>query len=800
MITWLTQQGEIYASYEEETIPTLEIKFYSDNEFNFVVLSNNLPKSISIIQPQQTGENIYSVYIKGTLPKITEETQYNFCLRLNSNNDILDATYYITSYNKVRKWSDEIPDVLELPINTYNVYKFVLENANGNEVIKKISGALPEGMSLGEDGTLIGTVSDISLLDKTYPFTISVFINNICQEYLNKEVAIKLIAADIYDKPVWITEAGSIGSVRVNEKSNLNIIATNSTASQAIFYKIIDDSELPPELTFEPSGKITGTLTTNRVADWSFTAVCFKIVNGTYVESEPRTFMFKSNPESPEDEIIWDDTSDTLDLGLCVVGQDFSARLSAHTKSKLTITFKIVGNMQPKGIVLSNEGYFSGRAESQEIKTYIFNVQAKTSKSSSTKTCKITLKAGLGKYASKLCFCIWIPSMDEYTDLLDALNKDERYSPRNTNFQLSNYPLIDICTIRSFDKELVPLLLNFCNPEWIRFHQTEYKNVVVIDRYDDTPLEYYDVVYKTFDEGMLQWEELKNGNYNWEKKLPEGDTLIWNDEYYDSSKIQLPEDNLNPTPTNEFDITNIANIRKKLQEKVLISRLDGTYYYFNSDQTISTENDLINMVGKREDGQWESISEIENPYVFSHELNEGLDCDHDFILPTIDDIVEVDNEGNMFVKLLDLDTEVIPYWKRKEAIKWIANTEYKMGDILLYDYKYYIVIHDFTSTYVFADGLENVRKLNPSEIDMYLSKNYFPTLDLGYYNPGTNTSRIASINNLEKTEGLYYYGKTLVFDEVVAIPYYQGTGAKNVTVNITRSKWKNYPNDDLLNR
>lgn len=1029
MISWITKSGVIYECNEKTTLPNdLYIRFFADGEFSFSIISTNMPSSVIIGSYFKESENTYAFKISGDVPSVLANTTYSICCRLKQDGKIIDAVYSINVKNVQVTWDESIPvppDTIKFPVNTYNIYKLNLVNANGDEIIKKIDGALPEGIFIGNDGSIFGNISDESLIGNIYTIVVTVFINDIAIARLNKEISIEVVAADPYDKPTWVTEAGYIGAVYVNKRSTLRVVATNSTASQALFYKLEQGSNLPDGIELENNGKLSGIPTTQRTQSWEFTVTAFKMVGADEIDSEPRTFSLVTNPITDDDEIIWDDDADIVDLGNCVIGQTFYGRIKAHTKSGLKITYKIIGNTAPIGIELSSDGIFSGIPEYQKDGPYLFTVQAKTSVNTSMKTVRLTLKKGLGAYAANLSFAIWIPQIDVYNDLLGHLSKNNMYKQSNPNFEPKTDPLITVCTIRSYDKELLPLLLNFAYPEWIRFHKTTYKNVVTIDRYDDIVLDNYDVIYKTFDEAHYQWEDLKNGTYDWEKNKPEGDSLTWNDMEYNANKIELPADDAHPNPINKFKVMNIPNIRECLTQKVYLDKLEGTYWYFSTDQRIAnsyieysqsvvgnvyqvsneqlssgthlnfynpcdnanslmvyqdgllvrqseytidenhygitfdrilttdiqlnasytdpfTEGDIVrgsititeptdsilldeecddkrNLMiyqnrkllmqddftisdDKKEvvftkqliqgtvidyvlyrvpadsfeqyntkiynstkniklnipcrdkkmmllfvdkvlvspekyslkddgltisfdealpsrimvsvcyytgypadaseivvdrDGQQEIANRIEDPYLYKASLNPTLETVTDFILPHIGEIVEEEN-GKYYCQLLDLDNEILPYWKRKDPVVWATNTFYKINTVILYEEKYYLAMKDFTSTFNFNDNLDSVRKLTSTEVDYYLTPVYFPCLELGYYQAGKNVSEIAEINVLEN-KGEFWTGQELVFDEVVVQPYYQNN-FETQTVTIVYPNIKNFPDGGVLEK
>ena len=49
MTSWITKSGVIYEGNEKTTLPNdLYIRFYADGEFNFSIISTNMPSSVVI--------------------------------------------------------------------------------------------------------------------------------------------------------------------------------------------------------------------------------------------------------------------------------------------------------------------------------------------------------------------------------------------------------------------------------------------------------------------------------------------------------------------------------------------------------------------------------------------------------------------------------------------------------------------------------------------------------------------------------------------------------------------------------
>lgn len=795
-ISWLTPQGQICEVYEEEALPAgLSVKYKAVGDYTYRLLSNGLPSSFSVKDSIDLGNDLYEIRIDGSAPTVKMVEDYFVCFRLMQGDTYMDATYSIKVKNKKLMWDPAQSGVIETSLFTDTKYNLKLINTNGNEQILKVGGTLPSGLNLGYDGSLFGTINDAELLDKSISFTVSVFINGKEQAGLEKTFTIKVLPADPYEPPKWVSNAGLVGTLKQGQRSELLILASNSTVTQQVNYELIQ-SNLPDGITMDNLGHLNGICGTNYSYNWYFTAVAYKIVNGTKISSEPREFYIITNPSSRDDAIEWDTVGDTFNFGNIAIGEKFNGIVKAHTKSGLNVTFNFVGDSAPKGLTISSDGKMYGVIEPQKTGLYTFTIQASAGANKSLKTCFVTLERGLGEHAVTLSLLLNLQYQQEYTALRSKFTANSKYQSRNPNYIVDVFPKIDVAYIKTFDKEVLPLLIDMGQPEWVRFHKTHSKEQIILDTNNDVQND-FEVFYKPIDEFTYQWEELKNGDYDFEGNNTTGGVLEWNDFTYDTTHVNLPPSDNPPTPENQFGVSNILNMRTRLTEKVYVEKLQGTYFYYNTDQSIAEDVDETTMTAMR-DGVPVAVTKIENPYVFRDVLNPNLGAGRDFITPFVADVVDDPTAQSTFFTFLDYVSEPLPYWKRKEALVWEQETKYKQGDVLNYLNKFYYVVHDFTSTFTFADNVDSVEFIDSSEINWYLPKTYFPTLDIGYYNPRVNTVNLQEVNG-EENKGAYYTGKIYVFSEVVAIPYFDDSFGTTM-IKFYSSQWKNYPKDGVLNQ
>lgn len=795
-ISWLTPQGQICELNEEDTIPAgLSVKFKAVGEYTYRLLSNGLPSGITVNDPVDLGNNEYEIRFDGIAPSVKIDEDYFICFRLKQEDELIDATYSIRVKNKQLKWDPEQPSLIEMSLFTNTRYKLRLLNTNGNEQILKVGGVIPAGLTLDYNGTLFGAINEADLIGKDISFSVSVFIDGKEQSGLEKTFTVRVIPADPYEKPKWISNEGFVGSLKSGQRSELVILASNSTVTQQVYYELLQ-SNLPDGIMMNELGQLVGTCATNYTQNWYFTAVAYKMVNGTKVSSDPREFFITTNPSSRDDNIVWDTVGEIFNFGSISIGEKFNGVVKAHTASGLEVTFAFVGDSAPKGLTITKDGQLYGVIEPQKVGVYTFSIQASAGGNKSVKTCSVELKTGLGAYAMTLSLVLWLQYQSEYTELKTRFTSNSKYQPRNPNYITGSTPKIDVAYIKTFDKEILPLLIDIGQPEWIRFHKTTSKEQIVLDTSNEVQND-YEVFYKPIDEYTYQWDELKNGDYDFAGNNTTGGELEWNDFTYDTTLVKLPPSDNTPSPTNQFGISNLLNMRTRLTEKVYVEKLNGTYYYFKSDQSIAENVDETTMTAVR-DGIPEAVVKIVDPYVFRDALNPNLGAGRDFIAPYVGDVVDDPAAQETFFTFLDYVSEPLPYWKRKDAKNWEQETEYFQGDVLNYLNKFYYVTRDFTSTFTFADNQEFVQFIDNSEVNKFMPKTYFPSLDIGYYNPRVNTVNLQEVNG-DEDKGAYYTGKIYVFSEVAAIPYFDESIGTTM-VKFYSSRWKNYPKDGILNQ
>ena len=180
---------------------------------------------------------------------------------------------------------------------------------------------------------------------------------------------------------------------------------------------------------------------------------------------------------------------------------------------------------------------------------------------------------------------------------------------------------------------------------------------------------------------------------------------------------------------------------------------------------VSSENEEIYRLEEISDPWCLDLNNSENKWLSMDKIPAGKEM----VLPRISDD-DVSEDGK-YIQMLNPVIEPLPKWKRKEAKYWEAETIYDINDMIYYDSKYYLVLKKFKTEFAFEYDTENMKLLTNEEVKEQLSKQYFPTLDLGYYKSGKNRVYLNNLNDSEK-KGKYWYHKDFFFWEVVCEPVY----------------------------
>ena len=511
-ITWKTPAGNLLTAEEEERISSVKIEFtptdaelivYVNGEEQTVegtvadpCISGSLPEGI--VLRKSTG----GLYIlEGTLPIVNEETTYNFTLKARyidgeDNVEYSDRYFSITVKNKQTHFDEDQEQPFEFTESIYSTARINLLNPEGNEEFVKISGKLPNGMVLADNGLIYG-IPNITEEDdgiELYHFVVGIKRND--EIIFDKEFTAKVIRLSTIQEPIWITESGIIGSLNYSDVPDDNLMVKAYDANnKRLIYKLGGSNPMFPKGLWIDglTGQIKGKCDTQASREWNFIV---DVSNGEYTVS--REFTLITNEITSDKNLIWD--MDTL-IGSYKIGDNVFIQFK--TISNYPVTYTIISNNLPKGLTFKN-GIITGIVDYQEVGNYTIAVEASNGYKSIQKQFVLSLVKGLGQNSVKCYLYINHENDADYNEMVGMFNRSYAYEPTNPLYKINSTPIIDICNCTCFDKTLMKHLLYFNEPLNIVWGNTLRKKYMQDDQ------EVYSAFYKSIIEqspkgGLETW-------------------------------------------------------------------------------------------------------------------------------------------------------------------------------------------------------------------------------------------------------------------------------------------------------
>ena len=524
-IVWKTKEGIISELYERSNLSTIIQYDITDNDTSYnitpIILSNTLPKDIEINHTFIYSENnkIKGGYfqINGVLPTISEDIIYQIVLRIkkgeNELEEISDRYFEIKSLNLKLEWKDTGDIYTDIIQNTNVEYQIELLNKDGDETFKIVSGELPTGLKLSDDGKIYGIYFNEIIDKKEYIIYVKVYKNEKEVEYLNsKKIIFNIKYAESTTPAIWITNNSLLGNINKNEESSLSVLAYDPSNNYTIKYEIISGI-LPSGLELdEQSGKIIGRLETSKKNTYPFIINAYKIVNNEIINSEKEFYIITNN--NYDENINW---SDDTNLGSYKIGQIIFQKIPLINNDEI-YNYEIIGGNFPKGLVLDKDGLIHGRIEYQSLGNYQFDIRGYYKETYIIKTFNIIIEKGLGKNSVKGYFRFNL----EYKDIINSIKKElnNEFEYEDDEFNIDTFPKIDIANLTCYDKVILKEMLNFGNPEIIRIGLSNSSQSSIFDK-EGNIIKNYDTIYKEIDESTLQWKKIDNGNYDFSQNIDE---------------------------------------------------------------------------------------------------------------------------------------------------------------------------------------------------------------------------------------------------------------------------------------
>ena len=510
-ITWNTPAGNLLTAEEEYKFSKIYIEFepaeaeliiYKDGEETVVdgtvenpCISGGLPNGVLLTKIR---DGRYS--LDGILPIVNEKTTFNFTLKARyideyNNIEYSDRYFSITVLNKETKFDENQEQPFEFTESIYSMIRINLLNPEGNEEFIKVSGKLPKGLVLADNGLIYGIPENDGELQ---PYHFVVGIKRDGKIIFDKEFTATLLQLSTIKEPIWITESGLLGSLNYGDipEKTLMVKAFDPNEKE-LTYHLTPGYILPEGLWIDNStGQIKGKCDSQYSRTWTFKVT---VSNDEY--NVDREFSLITNEITSDKNISWD--MDTL-LGNYKIGDNVFIQFK--TNSNYNVSYTLLSNNLPKGLSFKN-GIITGLIDYQDLGNYMIAVEANNGYKSIQKQFILTLTKGLGKNSLKCYLYINHEYDNDYNEMIGYFNRNYAYEPTNPLYKLSSTPIIDICNCTCFDKVLMKYLLYFNESLNVEWGKTICKKYLIDDA------EKYSVFYKNIIEQSPKGEiEYWGGN------------------------------------------------------------------------------------------------------------------------------------------------------------------------------------------------------------------------------------------------------------------------------------------------
>jgi hypothetical protein len=424
--SFITDRGCLLTESENTQISTIEISIQADNVTTLTISSGQLPDGLSV---SLFSTNI--IRITGTTRDIDLDTTYYFTLRLTNNLGFSEREYSIKVTTLPLSWIDPTNLGTVTSLSEYE-YQFLVSNSSSTSTFMKISGTLPTGLSLSSSGRLYGTLDNL-LTDTTFTFTIRCTSND---SIIERSFSLIVKIYDGNTAPIWITSSGSLGNLNQYNSSSYKIKAY-STNGYNITYSMISGT-LPPGLSFEMDGNITGQVTTTLTTVYTFTV---RAISNEY--SITRTFTISTNV-NVDSSISW-----TTDSNLGTIGTgDISTLSIVATSMRGTILYKFKSGSLPDGLKFNtSDGTIIGTVLLQSPNTYTFTVQADNGVMTDERTFTLTVISLCTTDYITVSIPISRRFYKEWNNMLCDISETSItsiYRSADSNFGIKQYPTINL--------------------------------------------------------------------------------------------------------------------------------------------------------------------------------------------------------------------------------------------------------------------------------------------------------------------------------------------------------------------
>jgi hypothetical protein len=248
-----------------------------------------------------------------------------------------------------------------------------------------VSGSLPDGLTLDENGLISGTAAAV-LSDTTYTFQVKA-ISEGATDQISQNLSIIIKAPNSI---TWVS-SGTLATLNDSispSRSNVSIqLDARTTSINPIVYETnLVSGSLPPGLSLNSSGLITGS--TSQVAqETTYTFIVrARTVDLMAVQSSSLSITVRPPPI-----VTWVSSGNLASLQNCQ-SSVLDIPLNATSSTSESLTFSLNSGSLPSGLVLNSNGRITGAMQEVEVNsTFNFTVRATSTSGTSAVSSNLSI-------------------------------------------------------------------------------------------------------------------------------------------------------------------------------------------------------------------------------------------------------------------------------------------------------------------------------------------------------------------------------------------------------------------------
>lgn len=417
---WITPSGSL-GTVIEGTPFSFSLDFTGSPSPSIEILSGNLPDGLVM----DTFGNI-----TGNIDDIPESKTYEFVIRLENIDGIIDRNFSINVDDGAVSWND--PSNLA-SINYYTEFEYqfsvIDDGCSTPQKFIKIGGQLPNGLYINSYGYLQGFVEYVDV-DTTFEFTLR-YSND--DKIIDKTFQIVVLNSG-NRQPTWNTPAGFVGFSNYGEMFSYQLSAGDPDTDSLSY----SGTGIPTGYSLSSSGLLTGTPPDNNQSQQLFTV---SVTDGNFIVPRQFYLVLNNNTSYP---IEWITPSGSL--GNINEGDKSLFSLTA-VSDDIWVRYEIVSGTLPNGLSLnSNTGNINGQCKEvvSSDTVFTFTVRAYTPTLYVDRDFEITVVDFLEDGAARISVKLWGIDKIEFFDNQELISDSMLYRQEDAQHGNSYNTAIDL--------------------------------------------------------------------------------------------------------------------------------------------------------------------------------------------------------------------------------------------------------------------------------------------------------------------------------------------------------------------